>query len=165
MSKVHLAKIDRHTPDDEVAERLEALWGQAGLRDCFRENDLAALKLHVGEPGRDTFVSPTIAAAFVRLMAGTGAKPFLTDTAVLYKSRRDNGVTHAQVAVEHGFGQDVVGAPFLPVDGLHGADEVEIEVDGKHFREVAIASGIVQARSMLVLSHATGHAGAATAAR
>jgi uncharacterized Fe-S center protein len=88
-----------------------------------------------------------------------GARPFLTDTAVLYRSRRDNGPGHAEVAAEHGFGLGEVGAPFIPADGLIGSDQVELEVGGKHFERVAIAAGIVQARSMLVLSHATGHLG------
>jgi uncharacterized protein len=159
MSSVYLVHLDRDTPDHEVTARIGALWERAGLAGCFTRNDLAALKLHVGEPGRDTFVSPKIAAALVKLMAETGARPFLTDTAVLYKSRRDNGVGHAGVALEHGFGPDAVGAPFIPADGLNGADEIEIEVGGEHYRHVSIAPAIVHARSMLVLSHATGHAG------
>jgi uncharacterized protein len=159
MSKVHLLPIDSKAPAAEIEAGVAALWRSAGLGDCFRRHDLAALKLHVGEPGRDTFVSPVIAGALVGMMKETGARPFLTDTSVLYKSRRDNAVDHAGVAVEHGFGFEAVGAPFLSADGLNGADEMEIEVGGAHYERVAIATGIVRARSMLVLSHATGHIG------
>jgi uncharacterized Fe-S center protein len=63
------------------------------------------------------------------------------------------------VAVEHGFGLDRVGAPFVPADGLNGSDEMEIEVDGRHFDRVSVAAAILHARSMLVLTHATGHLG------
>ena len=159
MSKVYLVAADRSDPEGVIADKLEVLWRAAGLDACFHPKDLTALKLHVGEPGRKTFVSPAVVAALVRLIAGTGARPFLTDTSVLYKSRRDNGVDHARVAIEHGFGMDRVGAPFIPADGLNGSDEVEVSVGGRHYDKVSIASGILHARSMLVLSHATGHMG------
>lgn len=159
MSKVYLVALDRHQDDETVERRIGALWRAADLGSCFRARDLAALKLHVGEPGKTTFVPPVFARVLVDLMRQEGAEPFLTDTAVLYKSRRDSGPGHALVAHEHGFTTQAVGAPFIPADGVKGADEVEIPVGGKHFDRAAIASAIVHARSMLVLSHATGHLG------
>lgn len=159
MSQVHYLPLHASASADQIDSGIAALWRRAGFGECFREHDLAALKLHVGEPGRDTYVSPSIAAALVREMKGTGARPFLTDTAVLYQSPRDNAVDHARVAAEHGFGIEAVGAPFLSADGLNGADEMEIEVGGTHFERVAIATGIMRARSLLCLSHATGHIG------
>jgi len=159
MSKVYLVELDRSSGAEAVAERLRVLWGAAGLASCFRQNDLAALKLHVGEPGRTTFVPPAYAAALVRLMKEQGVTPFLTDTAVLYRSRRDNGPGHAIVAHEHGFTVDAVGAPFVPADGLQGSEEIEVRVNGRQFETVAIASAIMKARSMLVLTHVTGHLG------
>jgi uncharacterized Fe-S center protein len=159
MSQVFLSRIKSGAPAELTAEKLTALWSEAGFDDVFQSNDLAALKLHVGEPGTRTFVSPIIVAALVKCMTSTGAVPFLTDTAVLYRSARDNAVGHARVAQEHGFGIDTVGAPFIPADGLHGSDELEVDVDGKHFKKVSIASAVMMARSMLVLSHATGHLG------
>jgi uncharacterized Fe-S center protein len=159
MSTVHLVPVDRHDPAELVARKVEALWSAADLGRCFRERDLTALKLHVGEPGKTTFVPPHVVAPLVRLLESAGTKPFLTDTAVLYRSARDNAVTHTKVAHDHGFTLERVGAPFVPADGLNGSDEIEIEVAGKHFDTVAIASSIMQARSMLVLTHATGHLG------
>ncbi len=159
MSNVYLVHVDHSSSDEELASAVQAVWRHAGFGKCFRRNDLAALKLHVGEPGRDTYVSPAIAKSLVGLMAATGARPFLTDTSVLYRSPRDNGVTHARVALEHGFGPEQMGAPFIPADGLTGADEIEVEIGGTHYEKVAIAAAIVHSRSMMVLSHATGHAG------
>ncbi len=153
--KPHMSKVILAPPGRAGA--IEALWGEAGLSACFADNDLAALKLHVGEPGRTTSVRPSTAAALVRLMRSCGARPFLTDTAVLYASPRDNGVGHARVAHDQGFTLDAVGAPFIPADGLRGSDEMEIEVGGRHVEKAPIAAAIVEARSMLVLSHATGH--------
>jgi hypothetical protein len=159
MSQVFLVPA-RHTDTPDVtARKLDALWDAAGLASAFRPGDLAAVKLHVGEPGTKTFTPPVVAASLVRLIRLTGAHPFLTDTAVLYRSPRDNGVTHAHVAHDHGFTMDAVHAPFIPADGVTGSEEVELEVMGKHFQKVAMAGGILHANSMLCLTHATGHLG------
>jgi uncharacterized Fe-S center protein len=143
----------------DLDQAVGALWETAGLAAAFRPNDLTALKLHVGEPGTKTYVSPALAGALVRCVQATGAHPFLTDTSVLYKSPRDDGVGHATVAEQHGFGFAAMGAPFIPADGLIGANELEVEVGGTHYEQVAIAAAILQARSVLVLTHATGHLG------
>jgi uncharacterized Fe-S center protein len=142
-----------------IARQVAALWDAAGLEAAFGANDLTALKLHVGEPGRPTFVSPDLAAALVERLKKAKTRPFLTDTVVLYKSPRDNGIGHIAVAADHGFTAERVGAPFLPADGLDGSDGIELPVDGRHFETVFVAGEIVRARSMLVLTHATGHLG------
>jgi uncharacterized Fe-S center protein len=159
MSTVHLLPASAFADESRLPAAIDALWKAAGLAGCFRENDLAAIKLHVGEPGVVTSLRPAVARELVRCVAATGARPFLTDTAVLYRSPRDTGPGHARLAHERGFGIEAVGAPFIPADGLIGADEVEVAIRGKHFEIVTVASGIARARSMLVLSHATGHLG------
>jgi len=157
MEKVYFIEAERGEPDDVTARKIDRLWEAAGLGACFRKHDLVPLKLHVGEPGKTTYVRPAVAAALVRRIEAAGARPFLTDSAVLYRSRRNNGVDHARVAGEHGFTLDRVGAPFLPADGVTGEDEVELPARGKHFESVSIAAAIARARSLLVLTHATGH--------
>ncbi|MCU0662720.1 MAG: DUF362 domain-containing protein [Myxococcota bacterium] len=149
-----------HTDTREVmARKLEALWHKSGLASRFAPKDLTALKLHVGEPGTKTFISPSIAGALVDCLQSSGCTVFLTDTAVLYRSPRDNAIGHIKVAMEHGFGLTQVGAPFFPADGLRGDHGIDVAVDGKHHKKVSIAAGILEARSLLVLSHATGHLG------
>ncbi len=159
MSTVHLVPLDAAADDAAVEAAVEALWHAAHLASVFSPHDLTALKLHVGEPGCRTFVPPSLVAPLVRLVRATGADPFLTDTCVLYRSPRDNAVGHCRVAHAHGFTPERVDAPFIPADGLTGASDVEVEVGGRHHRHAAIAAAIVQARSLLLLSHATGHLG------
>jgi uncharacterized Fe-S center protein len=163
-SQVFLLNAEQLGAGAALDPAVGALWEAAGLGGCFRENDLAAVKLHVGEPGVATALEPRLAAAFVRCLARTGAQAFLTDTAVLYRSPRNTGPGHARVALERGFGMAEVGAPFVPADGVIGADEVEVTVNEKHFETAAVAAGIAQARSLLLLSHATGHLGTGLAA-
>jgi len=159
MTRVWYVEATRATPAELLAAALDALWDAAGFDTVFAPGELAALKLHVGEPGRTPLPCPDLVPPLVRRIHGRGATPYLTDTAVLYRSRRDNAVDHARVAHEHGFSLEATGAPFLAADGLDGRDELEVDVDGRHYQTVAIASGIMHARSLLVLSHATGHLG------
>jgi uncharacterized Fe-S center protein len=164
MSEVYLAPARCDEPGEELARKVGLLWRAAGFDDLLEPGRTAAIKLHVGEPGTVTFAPPAIAAALVELCSTAGAVPFLTDTAVVYKSARSDAVGHARVAAEHGFGIDAVGAPFVPADGLTGTDEVELPFDGRHHETLGIASAIAHARSMIVLSHVTGHLGTGLAA-
>ncbi len=165
MSTVYFVPLMSAAADAEVEAAIGRLVAAAGLAEIVRRNDLTAVKLHVGEPGTTTFVQPRLVAGLVGQLKALGSHPFLTDTAVLYKSPRNNAVTHAAVAHAHGFGIEAVGAPFIPADGLNGSDEVVVAIEGgKHFKEVAVAAGIVQARSVVVLSHVTGHLGTGFAA-
>ncbi len=157
MSTVYLLPISADVDDADLAAAVRTLWTRAELASAFTEHDLVPIKLHVGEPGTTTFVRPAIARTLVELIAGVGCSPFLTDTAVLYRSPRDNAVSHARVAHDHGFGLEAMGAPFVPADGLIGSDEVEVEVGGRHHAVATVATAIAQARSMLLLTHATGH--------
>jgi len=159
MAHVYCIAASGSDSDDAIEQKIARLWQQAGLDFCFRTNDVTALKLHVGEPGTRTFLSPAVAAGCVRCLHDAGTRPFLTDTVVLYRSPRDNSVGHARVAREHGFTVERVGAPFFPADGPTGSDGVELPVAGRHFAAVDMAAAIVQAHSVLVLSHATGHLG------
>ncbi len=159
MSKVYIVSADSKEPDEIVRKKISALFQAAELSKAFGQKDVAALKLHVGEPGSRTFVQPRVVKTLVELMSDCGARPFLTDTAVLYKSPRDTGPGHAVVAAVNGFGISETGAPFIPADGLLGKDAIPLPIYEKHYEEVNIASAIAEARSMLVLTHATGHLG------
>ncbi len=86
-----------------------------------------------------------------------GGKPFLTDTNTLYSGGRHNGVDHAVTAVQHGFTYATVGAPFLAADGVRGMDYTEVEVPGRHFRKVKLASNILKADKIIFLNHFKGH--------
>ncbi|MDJ0766636.1 MAG: DUF362 domain-containing protein [Myxococcota bacterium] len=159
MSNVYFISSN-HSEDQRItAGKVAALWRRAGLDAAFQKGDLAALKVHVGEPGCNTALSPKVTQSVVQCLQAAGTQPFLTDSAVLYKSPRDNGVGHIRVAEARGFGLSNMDAPFIPADGLNGSDEIALPVDGKHYQTVPIAAAIVHARSALILSHATGHLG------
>ena len=122
-----------------------------------KPGDLTAVKVHFGEAGNDSYLNPEFSALMVEAVKAAGGKPFLTDTCTLYTGQRRNGVDHLNLALRHGFSPATVGAPILLADGLKSNDWREVSISGKYFEAVKIAGGIVDADSMVVLSHFKGH--------
>jgi uncharacterized protein len=129
-----------------------------------KRNDLAAIKVHVGEPGVTTYLPPEVSGVVARALRDAKARPFFTDTAVLYTGPRSHGVGHAEVAAKHGFTLDRAGAVFVPADGIEGDQEVEVAIPGRHFKKIGVAQAIAAADCLVAVSHATGHLASGLAA-
>jgi uncharacterized Fe-S center protein len=142
---------------DSRSAKVRRLFTEAGMGGCIRDRDLVAIKLHVGERGCDTHVSPVHVRQVVDMVRAEGGRPFLTDTATLYSGSRSNAVDHIATAISHGFDYAVVGAPVIIADGLRGDHFVEVKAGRKHFDRVKIAGDIARADSMVVISHFKGH--------
>lgn len=147
------------TQDDDRFQHFERLIEHAALRDIIKPGNLVAIKLHVGEKNRDTYVEPGLVRVLVEHIQKLEAKPFLTDTNVLYHSQRSNAVDHILLAHEHGFSIEQMGCPFIVADGLLGRDERKVSINGRHYQEVPIASLAADADAIVVVSHFTGHLG------
>ena len=157
VSDVYFASMMAKKPVDNEVLRVRRLFSAAGFDDLIREGDLTAIKLHFGERGNETYVKP----AFVRQVADavreSGGRPFLTDTATLYRGGRDNAVDHLLTAIDHGFGFSATDAPLIIADGLLGKNFVDVEIEKRHLKRVKIAGDIAACDSMIVLSHFKGH--------
>jgi len=127
--------------------------------DAVRSGDLCAIKIHFGEMGNDAYISPVFARAASDAARAKGAKPFFTDTNTLYSGSRANAVDHLETAIAHGFVPEVCGAPVIIADGIQSNDWREVPLAGACTRldTAKIASGILDANSMIVLSHVKGH--------
>lgn len=156
-SEVFWLKLQATDPLPQSQERLKQLFHTAGLDKLIETNDHTAIKLHFGERESTTFLAPDYVVPIIRCVRERGAKPFLTDTNVLYKSVRDNAVTHLELAYSHGFTYERVGAPVIIADGIKGKNETAIEINAPLNKSVSLATEIVSANSIIVLSHATGH--------
>lgn len=152
-SDVYFAKARARGDAENKVRKIERLFDLAGFPTCIGAGDLTAVKLHFGERGSDTFVSPVLVRPVVERIKASGGRPFLTDTRTLYKGGRSNAVDHVATAIEHGFAYEVAGAPVIIADGLTGSHYQSVEVGGRHFRQVKIAGDIVAARAMVVVSH------------
>jgi uncharacterized Fe-S center protein len=160
ISKVYIIKASRDDGEKVISEKARTLFKAGGFADCFKENDLTALKVHVGEEGNTTYItSPCIKGLADELLA-LKTKPFVTDTTTLYVGRRHNAVDHAALAAEHGFGLEGLGIPWIPPDGLSGTSAEAVEINGEINKEVFVAHGIARCQSMLSVAHFTGHVAA-----
>lgn len=157
VSKVYLIRASRNEGDEAISEKARTLFKAGGFANCFRENDLTAVKVHVGEAGNTTYIkSPCIKGLADELLA-LKTKPFVTDTTTLYVGRRHNAVDHAVLAAEHGFSLEGLGIPFIPPDGLAGTAAEAVEINGEINKEVFVAHGIAKCQSILSVAHFTGH--------
>jgi uncharacterized Fe-S center protein len=156
MADVFFADM-RTTVHRGMPRKFEQLFENAGLAGTIGKGDLVAIKTHFGERGGSAFVPSLYLRQLAELVKSCKAKPFLTDANTLYVGGRGNAVDHILTAAGHGFDLATVGAPIVIADGLMGGDFVEVEIPGKHFQKVKIASAVVHADALLVVSHITGH--------
>ncbi len=152
VSEVFFAPVSSEVP---MATQVETLYRALGVK--LKRGGLVALKTHFGEEGNTTHVAPAHLRTLVDLVKAEGALPFLTETSVLYKSRRSNAVEHILLAYQHGFTYEAVGAPIILCDGLKGNLEREVEIHGDHYNHVAIAADAGSPDHLILVSHATGH--------
>lgn len=139
---------------------IQKAYDALNAQDVISENELVAIKVHVGEQGNTTHMQPELIKVVVDRIKEKGGLAFLTETSTLYKSQRDNAVKHIMLANSHGFTIEKTGAPFILVDGLIGNFEKEVRIDGELFESVNVAGDIINASSMIVFGHATGHVAA-----
>jgi uncharacterized protein len=156
-SKVYFTDFRSTSKDDNKVSKVKKLFETANFDDIIEENELVAIKLHFGEEGNDTFISPVLVRQIVDKIILSGAKPFITDTNTLYYGSRHNSVDHIKTAVLHGFDYAVSGAPIIIADGLKGDNWQNVNINMKHFEKVKIAGDIISSDSMMVLSHFKGH--------
>lgn len=133
-----------------LSEFVEELLDNA---DLDRLKDNVAIKVHFGEKGCTTFVSPEIVKAVYDKVISLKKKAALVETNVLYKGERTKASTHIKLAKEHGF-------DFAPIDILDsemGDEYCEVELKEGLANPAKIAKGLKKYDSMIVISHFKGH--------
>ena len=122
--------------------------------NVVEKGDVVAVKLHMGELGNTGYIRPILVRKVVDFIKAKGGIPFLTDTTTLYGGRRGNAVDYLRTAAINGFSIASMGCPVIIADGLRGTDETMMHIDG---HDIAVATSIAEADSMVVLSHFKGH--------
>ena len=156
-SPVYHVEVKPGDSPKEWGMKAVKLFEKAGFGKMIEEGRFVALKQHFGEGKDGKYLRAPVVRSIVDLVKAKGAKPYLTETATLYRGQRSNAVDHLNLAYDHGFTPDAVGCPVICCDGLVGAAQVMVKIDGKHYREVPIASDIFHTHALIVLTHMTGH--------
>ena len=152
MSKVYFADM-RASHKENLFDKIGKLLSLAGLGQQVSAGDLTAVKIHFGEKGNSAFIRPIFARRVVEEIRKLGARPFLTDSSTLYPGERKEAVSALTCAIENGFGFACVAAPLIISDGLRGVTETEVAVEGELLKKVYIGSEIVEADSLVCLTH------------
>jgi len=156
-SKVYFIPVEDRNNTKQLKSRLDKIIAQSGLLDNIKEKEFVAVKLHFGEKGNDGYVKPEFIKLFVDKIKAKKAKPFLTDTNVLYKGMRSNAVDHLNMAREHGFTIDTIGAPIIIADGIFGENSRTYEIKGSHFSSIKAVSVLPFLDHVVCVTHCTGH--------
>jgi len=164
MAEVIYAALEGNSSEQERLRQTGRVVEAAEFREVFGAGDRVAVKVHVGERDNDTHVPPALVRVVVEEVRRSGAAPFLTETATLYRGNRSDAVSHQLQAFAHGFTLEGAGAPFVMADGLSGDAEIEVPIAGELYRSVSIAREAVMADGLVAVSHATGHIGTGLAA-
>ncbi len=106
-----------------------------------------AIKLHMGDRENRTYLKPGEVRPVFERLEGSGCRPFLFDTTTLYKRERYTPEGYRRVARLHGFGE-------FPIVI---ADDRRVRYAWAGGLRIPIPGQLLEADSLLVLSHATGH--------
>lgn len=140
-------------PKENLHAKLDRLLLASGIEQAVGKGDLTAIKLHFGERGGHAYLRPTFVRKVVDRVRAIGGNPFLTDSSTLYPGERKEAVSALRCGIEHGFAYAVVNAPLIMCDGLRGHSARRVEVPGEILDRVDIGLEILEADSLVVLSH------------
>jgi uncharacterized protein len=156
MSTVYFTNL-RTTPNRSLLVKIEDLLNRTKVNTIIKKGDLVAIKLHFGERGNTAYLRPLFIRTIVEKIQVLGARPFLTDTNTLYSGSRSDAVDHLNTAVQHGFGFSSVGCPLIIAGGLKGQSGFRIPIQGEVLTEAVVAREIVEADSLIAVSHFKAH--------
>ncbi len=139
-----------------------------GLRTLFTTiahvvapGDAVAVKVHMGEYGCSTYLRPALVRRACDLIKDVGGKPFVTDTTTLYAARRFTATQYLATAAFNGFTRESLEAPVVIADGEEGYDGEWVDIPKQAYdcplNRIKVAKEILNADSMIVLSHLKGH--------
>jgi uncharacterized Fe-S center protein len=156
-SKVFFLEIPPESSIEERAQTMKKLCRRPEFDRIITGKDKVAVKMHIGEKGNTTHVSPEVIREVVAAVKKSKGLPFLTETSTLYRGERTNAILHTLHAERHGFTIQNTGAPFIMADGLEGNSEVDVEINGILHERVSIAREAAYADALIAVSHVTGH--------
>lgn len=112
-----------------------------------RADGKVAIKLHMGEPGNQNYLSPELVRGLAAAVKGT-----FVDSNTAYGGRRASTAAHLEAARQHGF------TAVAPVDILDSDGEVALPIKGgKHLKEAVMGSRYRNYGFIISVAHFKGH--------
>ncbi len=117
--------------------------------DVFSDGDSILVKLHMGEPGNRTHLTPQLAKKVIDTLVARGCRPFIFDSPVVYSSPRNNEAGYLESAARNGFTKNFMGVPILISN--------RSETFKGELMDYELCSEPLEADGVLLLSHFKGH--------
>jgi uncharacterized Fe-S center protein len=142
------------------------------ILDHINPGDKVGVKLHVGESHNTRYLRHDYVREVINAIKSKGGIPTLIETQGLGMSHRQRDISddyriyiqcrrnkddHMKIVRLHGFGEDLVGAPFRFIDGENGIDGKMVDIDGIKLKKVPVASGLFDYDKLVILSRFKGH--------
>lgn len=156
-STVFFQEVKNSKDRVQVKSKFKHLIKESKLCDDFGKGEFVAIKTHMGEKNNAGHVPAEVIKALVDKIKSKAAKPFLTDTNVIYHGQRTNAVDHLMLADEHGFNIANLGCPVIIADGIFGENAQDINIDKKHFKNINVARPVLYLDNIVSVAHATSH--------
>ncbi|MGV8168894.1 MAG: DUF362 domain-containing protein [Candidatus Nanoarchaeia archaeon] len=152
MSKVYFKKVKYSDTDKVNAAVLELLKKIVEDEKLILDKKIA-LKVHFGEKGNETFISPKNFDSLINYLGSKKVEASFIETNALYRGERMTRDAHIALAREHGFTQ----LPIIIADGEHGENSVDVDINMKYFARCRIGREFSNYSQFIVLSHFKGH--------
>lgn len=153
MAKVYFKKMSDMDNKQLIDNTVYAMISKLVEENNIELEETVPLKVHFGEKGNDTFITPNNYEGARRYLRDNNIKSCYMDTNVLYKGSRTRTKDHIETAKSHGFTDlDIVIA-----DGDDENQYEEIEVNLKHYDKCKIGTKYRDYNNYIVLCHFKGH--------
>lgn len=119
------------------------------VNEIFSEGDRIAVKLHMGEPGNQHYIKPSLAKQVIETLLDIGCHPFIFDSPVVYRSQRNNERGYLQCAADHGYSEHNIGAPIIISNRSTAVKGARMEFE--------ICAEPLEADGVFLLTHVKGH--------
>ncbi len=139
-----------------------------GFEEKIKENDKVVIKTHFGALENTRYLRPSYLRFLCDYIKQIGGVPFLAEScgwglpeelSGIHSeySGRSNEKEYLQVALQHGFTQETMGASILMLDGKDGINFIKQPVKGKKFKDVLVAGRLKEFDYLVMASHFKGH--------
>jgi len=153
MNNVYFIPVDSYDKTEEINRASKKLLEKLVEMEEINLESFIPLKVHFGEKGNKTFIESKNFEGMIQYLKEKEIESAYIETNVLYRGERMKTSSHIKLAEDHGFTQ----LPIMIADGEHGEKYVNVEINGKHFKNCKIAEGIAEQQQIIVVSHFKGH--------
>ncbi len=156
-NQVFFTEVENRKDIKGLKAGFKLLLDKSAAVEGINKKEFVAIKLTFGEKGNTGFVNPQLVKILVDKIKSKSARPFLTDSNVIYEGKRMNALDHLATAYEHGFTPEITGAPVIIADGLIGESSEKVKIEGINLKSISIPPLVSRLDNLIGLAHASGH--------